>query len=294
MKAKEFIQLFVPPIYYKVKQRLFPKKQPKINPLPKVAHENQRAIVIGNGPSLNITMELYKLQVLEADCIMVNESCMTPLFDTIKPVAYVLVDPVYFEEEKNKHYLQTRIDVTNALVSKTTWPLKIIMPRAARGGYMTEHFKENPNIEVLYYENNRSLPQGMSLNEALDKNLIDPPGQTVLNTALWVALYWGYQETYLIGADTSFIQDIYVGQKDNVLYTIDTHFFKNEDVYDFDFEPEKHGRPFGMDMEKLLMSVHKMFEDYKILKIYANWKGVKVYNACEYSMIDCYERKKLK
>lgn len=293
MKAKEFIQLFVPPVYYEVKQQLFPKKHPQNNPLPKVTHNRQRAVVIGNGPSLNKTMEIYKQQVLEADSIMVNESCMTPLYETIKPVAYVLVDPVYFEEEKNKHYLQTRIDVTKALVSKTAWPIKIIMPCAARGKYMTEQFKENPNIEVLYYESGWHLPKGISQFEALDKNLIDPPSQTVLNAALWLAIYWGYQETYIVGADTSFIQDIYVGQKDNVLYTIDTHFFNNEDVYDFDFEPEKHGRPFGMDMEELLKAVHTMFADYKKLRQYADWKGVKVYNASEYSMIDCFERKKL-
>lgn len=104
----------------------------------------------------------------------------------------------------------------------------------------------------------------------------------------------GYKETYLIGADTSFIQDIYVGQKDNVLYTVDTHFYKNKDVYDCDFEPEKHGRKFGMDMEKFLDSVYKMFQSYKELRQYADWKMVKVYNASEYSLIDCFERKKLR
>ena len=33
MKTKEFVQLFVPPIYYKVKKRLFPKTGPERHPM---------------------------------------------------------------------------------------------------------------------------------------------------------------------------------------------------------------------------------------------------------------------
>lgn len=79
-----------------------------------------------------------------------------------------------------------------------------------------------------------------------------------------------------------------------VEYRVDTHFYKNKDVYDCDFEQEKHGRKFGMDMEKFLDSVYKMFQSYKELRQYADWKMVKVYNASEYSLIDCFERKKLR
>lgn len=292
MKTKEFIQLFVPPIYYQVKQRLFLKKNQEVHPLVMRGHNGERMVVIGNGPSLNKSIELYEQQIKESDIIMVNFAAMTDLFLKLRPSVYLLVDPGWFNPSPSLVESCTRC--VDTIVSRTHWPMTIVMPKAAQHGYFVAKFKENSNIDVLYYEDGWQIPDGMTQFEAWDKNIICPPAQTVLNTAVWLSIYWGYQETYLIGADTSFIQDIYVGQKDNVLYTVDTHFYKNKDVYDCDFEPEKHGRKFGMDMEKFLDSVYKMFQSYKELRQYADWKMVKVYNASEYSLIDCFERKKLR
>lgn len=292
MNFREIIQLFIPPICYKAKKYLFPKPEREWISLPKFSREGDKIIIVGNGPSLNKTMELYDDIVRKTPCMMVNFTANTELYERIKPSIYLLVDPAWYNPTKK---LQTIVEsCIDAIVCKTVWPIKIIMPRCAKGCYAVERFKENPNLEVNFYEDGWQLPKGMSKFEAWDKNLICPPAQTVLNTAVWLSIYWGYKETYLVGADTSFIQDIYVGQKDNVLYTVDTHFYKNKDVYDCDFEPEKHGRKFGMDMEKFLDSVYKMFQSYKELKQYADWKKVKVYNASEYSLIDCFERKKLK
>lgn len=293
MKTKEFIQLFVPPIYYKVKRRLFQKPEQEWHPLPQLEEKGDRLIIIGNGPSLNKSMELYGDVIKQSECLMVNHSASTDLFEYLRPSFYLLVDPAWIYPESSTHK-KAIINTLNAIVTKVSWQMSIVMPRNAIGGYAEKLFKTNSNIKVLFYDNHYLRPKNMSQYEAWDKNIICPPAQTVLNTAVWLSIYWGYQETYLIGADTSFIQDIYVGQKDNVLYTVDTHFYKNKDVYDCDFEPEKHGRKFGMDMEKFLDSVYKMFQSYKELRQYADWKMVKVYNASEYSLIDCFERKKLR
>ena len=257
----------------------------------KIECKGDKIIVIGNGPSLNKTMELYGDVVLETPCIMVNYSANSDLYEKIRPSFYLLVDPAYYQMPN--HLYESLCALFSAIVTKTIWPMKIIMPRCAKGCYAVQRFKENANLRILFYEDGWQLPKGMSKFEAWDKNLICPPAQTVLNTAVWLSIYWGYKETYLVGADTSFIQDIYVGQKDNVLYTIDSHFYKNEDVYNNGLEPEKKGRKFGMDMEQLLESVYVMFKSYRELREYAEWKGVKIYNASEYSMIDCLERKKL-
>ena len=289
MTAKEFIQLFVPPIYYKVKKRLFPKKQPVHHPLPKVEHSKQRMVIIGTGPSLNKTLELYEQQLHEADCMMVNFSARTPLFEQIRPAYYLMVDPGFLDEDD--------IDVTNALIddlrAKTSWPMTVIMPDLLKVWDKSKELLLNGNINILYYNNKWSNIPQEKLFEAWDKNIIDPPAQTVLNAAIWLSVYWGYKETYIVGADTSFIQDIYVGQKDNILYTMDRHYYDNDEVFPQDVEPEKQGRPFGMTMERLLNAVYTMFKSYRELRGYAEWKGVKIYNASEYSMIDCFERKKL-
>jgi hypothetical protein len=96
----------------------------------------------------------------------------------------------------------------------------------------------------------------------------------------------------LVGADTSFPTSVYVGQKDNIVYTVDPHFYEN-DIHLQMSEPERKGRPYGMTMEQYMDMCHMVFYEYNLLGRYAQWKGVKVYNASEYSLIDCFERKKL-
>ena len=293
MKAKQFLQLFVPPIYHEVKKKCITKRQPQLIPIPMRERIGEKMIVIGNGPSMKNTVEKY-LDVLQTtECMMVNESCMTPIYEAVRPTVYFLVDPVYFDEENNKHYLQTRLAVLDALILKTMWPMSIIMPNRARGCYMTEKFKENPNLTVLYYAENWQLPQGLTQYEAWDKNLITPPGQTVLNTAVWLSIYWGYKETYLVGADTSWHAELKMDQETNILYTIDTHYYDNKEVYGDFYDEVNMRRPIGTKLHEELFAEATALQSYVDLKGYADWKGVKVYNASEFSWIDAFERKKL-
>lgn len=291
MKIKEFIRLFVPPVYYEVKKRLFPKPEPEHHPLPKVEHEKNRMVVIGTGPSLTKTIELYEKQLHEADCVMVNFSANTPLFEQLKPAYYVMMDPGWKEkEEELKESIHACVD---AIVTKTNWPMKVVLPSHLRSWWAVEEFKKNSNITVLFDGGVWCPLQGEKLFKALDENRVSTPTYTVLTYCIYMSLYWGYEETYLVGADTSFLKDMYVGQKDNVLYTIDSHYYNNAEVSPEPTDPEFKGRPFGVTMEKELFEIYMMFYEYRIMRSYAEWKELKLYNASEFSMIDCLERKKL-
>ncbi len=287
MGIKEFIQLFVPPVYYTVKKHLFPKKQPIYHPLPKIEHKRKRMIIIGNGPSLQKTVELYEQQLHDADCVMVNFSARTSLFEQIKPAYYVMTDPCWTKDKENFRAC------VNAIITKTTWPMTIVLSKELRSWRAIEEFKKNKNITVLC-DGGTWYPQpDKDLFPALDENRVCPPSYTVLTYCIYISIYWGYEETYLVGADTSFLKDMYVGQKDNVLYTIDSHFYNNADVRSIPTESELKGIPFGCTMEQKLYELYMIFYEYNMLNRYAQWKGVKVYNASEFSMIDCFERKKL-
>jgi hypothetical protein len=222
---------------------------------------------------------------------MVNFSANSDLYEKIRPSFYLLVDPAYYHMPN--HLSESLRALFDAIVTKTVWPMKIIMPRCAQGCYAMERFKENYNLEVLFYEDGWQLPKGLSKFEAWDKNLICPPAQTVLNTAVWLSIYLGYKETYLVGADTSFLADLRVDQETNILYTEDTHFYSNKDVYGDNYDSVKNRRPIGTKLHEELFSIGTALKDYWDMKAYADWKGVKVYNASEYSWIDAFERKKL-
>lgn len=287
MTLREIIQLFIPPFYYKLKKRLFPQKERPHYALPKVEHANQRMIVIGNGPSLKKTIELYEQQLHESDCVMVNFSARTPLYEQIQPSFYVLTDAYWEQDNENVHAC------VNAIVTKTVWPMTLVLPSQLRSWWALDEFSKNKNITILFDGGSWYPLADEQLFPAFDENRICPPTYTVLTYCIYMSIYWGYEETYLVGADTSFIKDMYVGQKDNVLYTVDTHFYNNADVCSRETEPEFKGVPFGCTMEEKLYELYMVFHEYNMLNRYALWKGVKVYNASEYSMIDCYERRKL-
>lgn len=291
MQLKRIIQLFLPPIYYKAKKWLLHKSESERYPLPKIEQTIDRMIVIGNGPSMNETIK-NNLEILQhSECVMVNFAANTELYEQIKPSVYLLVDPVWYSEDEHKQQLTK--SCINAITSKTEWSVCIVMPRCAIGCYAVERFKKNSNLQVLFYEDGWVKPIGMTQFEAWDKNMIAPPAQTVLNTAVWLSIYWGYKETYLVGADTSWHTELKMDQDTNVLYTIDTHFYDNKEVYGDFYDDKQNRRPIGSKLHEELFAEATALKEYCELRKYADWKGVKVYNASEYSWIDAFERKKL-
>lgn len=252
-----------------------------------------KIVVIANGPSLNQTIE-HNLQILQdTECMMVNYSASTPLFSLIKPSYYVMADKGLMHHQVESVNEASK-KLVKHIVSDTTWPMTIILPSQLHTWTAIEQFKSNPNIQVLFdYSDWKILPEPQ-LFEALDKNLVCPPTYTVTSYALYLALYFGYEDIYLVGADTSIIKDIYVDQETNALYTMDTHFYENQDVCPEPLDPKKHGRRYHRTMESLMHEVYMDFWEYNMLKRYADWKGVNIYNASAFSLLDCYERKILK
>ena len=295
MKCRKYLKQFIPPICYQVYNCLIKKtsKKPEISPLPIPEITNDKLIIIGNGPSLNSTMEKYEKEVCSSECLMVNEAALTSLYDLIKPSIYMLVDPKYYLSMGYESYHETLKSLVDVIVSKTDWTMKIIMPRNAIGSYPVLRFKENVNIDVQFYENEWDSPDLMSKFETWDKNFVSPPAQTVLNTAVWLAIYWGYKETYIVGADTSWHTGLKMDQQTNELYTIDTHYFNNKEIYGDLYDDKQKRRPIHKKIHEELLAEATALSGYWDLREYAEWKGVKVYNASEYSWIDAFERKKL-
>ena len=224
MKIKEFIQLFVPPIYYKVKKRLFPNKEPKVHPLVMRKNKGERMIVIGNGPSLNKSMDLYSDVISASECIMVNYSAITPYFEQIKPAVYVVSDANLLPRVSDGSSVMKLI---HTIALQTSWPMWMVLPSNFRNWWALDILHRNPFITIQFGAAGwREMPDEQ-LFPAFDENRVTPPSYTVLTYCLYLAIYWGYPEVYLIGADTSFPTSVYVGQKDNIVYTVDPHFYEN-------------------------------------------------------------------
>lgn len=295
MDKKDFLKLFIPPIILKLKNWRRDHPALTASPLPQLDNKAERMLLIGNGPSLNESVSKYKEDILKCDRMATNSFASTPLYEEIKPNFYLFADPAFFDVPENQKETITKL--FDALLNKTTWPLLMIVPSSAKNAPLLTQLNRNPKIKVICYFEGWQNVGRLSKFEAWDKNLIGPPAQNVLNVGLYLSLFWGYRETYLIGADSTFFEDLRVDQDTNELYTIDTHFYNNKEIYiDKKFyDSQKRGRSRSdWKLHELIYAHGRMFEYYEMLRQYADHKGLKVYNACEYSWINCFERKKLK
>lgn len=291
MNIKELVELFIPPIFVKLWRRLFfTKPVGGLSTICNITRNRENLIVIGNGPSL--LDSLNELNLGDKECVAVNHFCETDYFVAVKPKYYLIADPAYWGDiDDYADWLKTKIlRFIDFFVNKTTWDINLIVPSVAMGSEFLNRIKENRFIHVFFY-NTTNVVSPTSLQEkyeAWDKNLISPPAQTCLNTCVWLGIFLRYKKIYLIGADTTWIELLHVDQETNEVYTIDSHFYGKKKV------------PLYADVEgKIPQKLHDelncisgALSQYWELKKYADYAGVKVYNASKYSLIDAYERKK--
>ena len=293
MRICDILKLFVPPIVSIMKNKLRNENCSLVrNLLPQIEHQSSRVVIIGNGPSLNSSIEKYKEEIAQSDIIVVNEFGATDLFEIFKPKLYVFADPAYFSLPENMK--DSVLNLFQTIVEKTKWPMHIIIPYSYRDAHSLEIFRQNKNLTIdCYYDGMQDVGK-KSKFEAWDENLIAPPAQTVLNTCVYMAIYWNYKDIYLIGADTSFLESLRVDQKTNEIFIMSSHFYQEEEVYSNNYyEASKGTKMEGWTLHDLIWAFGNMFKMYSDLKDYADYKGVRIYNASEYSWINVFERKKL-
>ncbi len=289
--------MFIPPIFLILRNKLskiyLSKSHTIISTINEIEKKSEKLVILGNGPSLKDSIEKYRDEVIQNDCIAVNSFCTTEYYDVIKPNSYLFADPAFFcnPENESDRLKQQIVSTIDALVNKTKWSLNLIIPSSAINSYFVSRLSVNTNIRCFYY-NEKNLKNSFDNNSKFqlwDKNFIAPPAQNVLNCAVYMGIFKRYKEIYLLGADTSFIELLHVDQSDNRVYTIDSHFYGTKKVYLYwdvaETRPEK--------LHENLDTISLCLKYYWELEEYAKYAGVKVYNASEYSLIDAFERKKL-
>lgn len=291
----EEIRPYTPPI---IMQRLEKMRNRRLkfppSPIPVFPDRADKMILIGNGPSLSKSVELYKDEILRYDRLAVNFFALSDLYEVLRPNYYLFVDPAFFEIPDNQRdTIHRLIDV---IVTKTSWHLRLCAPLGVENTPLVNALKKNSNIEFVYYFGGERNIGELSIYEAWDRNLICPPNRNSLNVGLYLALYWGYTETFFIGLDMSSLEDIRIDQETNELFSIDTHFYNNKKVYSDKklFDTNRGRIRSDWKLHEYIYAFGKMFENFYDLNMYAQYKGLKVYNASEYSWVNCFERRKLR
>ena len=249
----------------------------------------RESVIIGNGPSLMHTLTNHLSFFNNKTIFCVNNFVASEYLEIIKPTFYVLADPAYWCKNCSPALLEHINNTYEQLKIKVKWQMFLLLPAAARGcNYFINLPIENENIILAYYNSNGSEESLEKAHVLYKNNKAMPPPQTVLISAIFLSLNLGFKTNYLVGADLSLHENIFVN-KSNVVCFYDRHFYDNVEQIAVPFwKNDDIGDPFKMDETFLAFS--RMFKGFWELEEYSKYLNAKIYNASHISYIDAFER----
>lgn len=245
--------------------------------------------VLGNGPSLK-TDEANILSMLNESkqdkVIVVNSFATDPLYKLIKPSYYVFVDPAYFKPPKLDKIKVLQENVSNSLLDNTNWPLNLLVPISSRNSKFILKISGNKNINICYFNNLPIIGGYNSVNNILFQFFwANPLFQNVLITAIFQCIKIGFSKIYVWGADHNWHEDYLLG-KDNILYTLDKHFYSN--IHEKKVQCDEDGKPIKVHEEFSTLS--RAFKIYHSLEFFAKKSNCKIINLSSTTWIDAFDR----
>lgn len=251
----------------------------------------KKASILGNGPSLKTTLATDLDFIKTTDIYAVNLFSSSAEFTQIRPQNYVILDPAFFLFSPTN---DGRADIKKALhclITNTSWEMKLFVPYKAKNSYFVQQIsKDNQSVQFYYF--NYTIVEGFAWfrHRVFNLNVGMSQCQNILACALFLAIRRRYDEIYLFGADHSWHEEIRVSET-NEIEVKQVHFYDNA-------AQVKHQKVLDVNtnvhsnMQTIFLSLYKAFYGYGILKQYADYQSVKVYNASAKSYIDAFERVK--
>lgn len=265
-------------------------------------------VVLGNGPSALKDIERHVEFLQGRSLFCVNNFVGTKYYEKLKPDFYAINDALYWEEKinegsdtaglkdniltvlhgnvkrYNKELIKKRNEFFESLNDKTNWPVTLFVP-----AYAKQAIKEritNKMIQVAYLS---AIPKNFKtqwLRNILYKTgLAMPVPQTVLIYAIYISLKLRFKRIYLIGADHSWHEDIYL-KDDNSLWMKNTSL--NEDNhYPLMMDPI---RGVGTRMQDQFYAMYLAFQGHSILNELAKTSNASIVNMSSKTWIDSYPR----
>lgn len=245
--------------------------QDNINNLPRPAVSTLRILC----NSANLREQLDALDD-RADYMVVNSFVVDPSYARLKPKYYVIADALFF---------QSRREQIKRIYEDTQWQMALVVSNNDTAQYdwllSTEH------ITVIKVNTDPYTGPVEYRDYCYDHNLAMPPVGNVLNMAIYVAIYLGYERVELYGVEHSWLNSMYVDDQ-NRLHRSDTHFYK--EVKDKQDIILRHHNGQYTKLHEILGEYTVIFKTYWELHELAERHGCKIINCTPNSYIDAFER----
>jgi hypothetical protein len=267
---------------------------PKIAILSKnIASKNIRSlkigkelIILGNGPSLKEQVKTIK-DLTRHDKMCVNHFAESEQYADVKPQFYVLNAPEMWLENVDEIHKEKGKKLFKAISENTQWPLQLFIPVGAKNvGHWQKDIIANKNISVNYF-NTVPLEGSVSFIEwAMSRGWGMPRPHNVLIPSIILSMRMNYDTVYLVGADHSWLPEIYVSDK-NVVYLTQKHFYDEEHASARPMDKLGKG---SRKLHEVLEKFTYAFSCYFLLNDYATKHNITILNATKGSFIDAFKR----
>ena len=240
---------------------------------------NKELRILGNGPSLNFE-KVIRIDSNVEYC-MVNQACLTPEFNKLKPSIYIIADPGYINPKDPDALL-----MWERFSKGLDWDMTIYVPY-----FMYKQVKSiiNPNSRItLSFYHSASFQGWKNLSFLLyNKNVAIPGAGNVMAPSIYIGILKGYKTIRLYGTDHSWTEQLRVN-KFNQVCVKQLHYYDDEDSIELVPWNDEIGKPFSM--KRILNKFSEIFKQYEIIEQYAKSRNVKVINMCQESFIDAFEK----
>lgn len=258
-------------------------------------------VILGNGPSLKDLLDQNQQFLAGKSLLCVNYFCRTDEFTLLKPSIYVISSPEYFHSEEKEDFAIERSLTLLAIAEKTNWPMVFCVPALAKKQkHWQKEFLNHPHIQIYYFNNTPISGFNWFTNWAFNQNIGMPRPHNVLIPSIMLALKFGFKQIYLAGADHSWIQEVFVDEDNEVLLS-QKHFYdkqaaKQENYRDMSVPQPMYigGSANTRKLHEVLEKFYYTFRSYWVIRNFAAFKNIQIYNITENSYIDAFTRMKLK
>jgi len=265
--------------------------------LPKnLSHINAQKVhdlfILTTGPSLSVVLKKYSDKLKTKDIFAVNEFCLNPYFEQLKPTYYFLADPAYLREENlSNRFAALQEEIQSAFLQKVTWRLIIFIPKSSQNRAKWKNLsQQNRNIHIEFVNINTIEGFNSITYYLFRMNMGMPRVQNVLIGAIFIGLNLDYKNIYLLGVDHSLHEGLMVDENSNLCIQT-KHFVKISDkqLYFKDFTETEIFK-----IHEFFLAWSRTFEGYHILKGYAKSLKANIFNMTEDSYIDAFQKTNIK
>jgi hypothetical protein len=230
--------------------------------------------VLGNGPSCHSTFQ--KNRTISEHVMVVNFFGVTDEFHNYKPSHYVLMDPLFFEDNSER-FMQLYKSL-----NEVDWDMTLFVPfiyNNVAKKLILSTFINVKSIKSNYYPGDSKM-----LYALYKRNLATPRFQNVINACLYLSVNNGYSEIKLHGVEADEFKNFSIDNNNDVILESE-HFYgkSNRNL-------SKEGLIIKGNFYGYLKYYAYMLQGFSEMEKYSKFMRCQILNYTKTSCIDSFDR----